>query len=80
MNDKDLIERLRRYSYRQGTDDEQGQLIAELVDGMSKAADRLEKLNAERKKDCVDFFRWFWNAPGTNAEQGYDEWRAALDS
>ena len=34
----------------------------------------IEQLQASRKRDCVDFFRWFWNQPGTNAEQGYDKW------
>ena len=40
----DLIESLRRYSYQQGTDDEQGQLIAELVGNMHEAADEIERL------------------------------------
>ena len=40
----DIIERLRRYSYRQGTDDEQGQLIHELVSDMHDAADEIERL------------------------------------
>jgi hypothetical protein len=35
-------------------------------------------LTDRRKRDCVEFFQWFWNQPGTNAEQGYDEWRASL--
>lgn len=43
----DIVERLRRYSYQQGTDDEQGQLIAELVDDMHEAADEIERLEAD---------------------------------
>ena len=39
---------------------------------------RIEQLEGDKKKDCCDFFRWFWNQPGTNAEQGYDSWIAAL--
>ncbi len=39
---------------------------------------RIAELEADRKTDCVNFFRWFWNQPGTNAEQGYDEWLKAL--
>ena len=40
---------------------------------------RVAELEGERKRDCCEFFRWFWNAPGTNAEQGYDEWKALKD-
>ena len=47
---------------------------------MNRLRDELKQANADRKKDCVDFFRWFWNAPGTNTEQGYDEWLAALET
>lgn len=39
---------------------------------------RIAELEADRKRDCCAFFRWFWNSPGTNAEQGYDEWTAPL--
>jgi hypothetical protein len=39
---------------------------------------RIAKLEASRKSDCVDFFRWWWNEPGQNTEQGYDEWRASI--
>ena len=39
---------------------------------------RIEQLEGGRKKDCVAFFRWFWNQPGTNAEQGYDSWQESL--
>lgn len=53
----------------------QSMLPTELLDGMHL---RIEKLEAERKSDCVEFFRWFWNAPGTNADQGYDAWREAI--
>ena len=27
-----------------------------------------------RRKDCIEFFRWWWNQGGTNTEQGYDAW------
>jgi len=40
-----------------------------------EAADRIEEMEQQRKQDCVAFFHWFWNQPGTNAEQGYDEWK-----
>jgi hypothetical protein len=43
---REQIERLRRYSYQQGTDDEQGQLLAELVGDMHSAADTMEKMLA----------------------------------
>lgn len=39
-----------------------------------EAADEIERLRESRKRDCVAFFRWFWNQPGTNAEQAYDVW------
>jgi hypothetical protein len=42
-----------------------------------KQRTRIAELEADRKRDCVDFFRWFWNQPGSNTEQGYDSW---LDS
>jgi len=41
------------------------------------AAARIEELEAERKRDCCAFFRWWWNQPGTNTEDGYDQWLAA---
>ena len=44
MSDDNLVKRLRRYSYQQGTGDEQGKLIAELVADMHQAADRIEEL------------------------------------
>ena len=28
---------------------------------------------AEARQLAIDFFHWFWNQPGTNAEQGFDE-------
>ena len=40
---------------------------------------RVADLEGARKRDCCAFFRWFWNAPGTNAEQGYDQWKALKD-
>ena len=40
---------------------------------------RIAELEGERKRDCCEFFRWFWNSPGTNAEQGYDEWKTLKD-
>ena len=46
------------------------------IEDTYKANKRIAKLEADRKQDCIDFFRWFWNAPGTNAEQGYDAWAA----
>ena len=33
-------------------------------------------MQTELKKNAVEFFQWFWNQPGTNAAQGYDEWLA----
>ena len=26
------------------------------------------------KKMATDFFRWWYNQPGTNTDQGFDEW------
>lgn len=40
---------------------------------------RVEKLESERKRDCVAFFQWWWNQPGSNTAQGYDEWIAATE-
>ena len=48
--------------------------IGPLLDTMQALLDRNRVLEGERKHDCVAFFRWFWNQPGTNAEQGYDAW------
>jgi len=28
----------------------------------------------ELKKSHCEFFRWWWNQPGQNTEQGYDDW------
>jgi hypothetical protein len=28
----------------------------------------------ELKKVCCEFFRYWWNQPGNNTEQGFDEW------
>jgi len=39
---------------------------------------QLEAVKRDRKKDCVDFFRWFWNQPGNIVEQGYGEWLKAI--
>lgn len=35
---------------------------------------RIKDLEADRKKDCTDFFYWWFNQPGTNTQAGYDEW------
>jgi hypothetical protein len=35
----------------------------------------LPQTEEELKKFCVEFFRWWWNQPGTNTECGYDVWR-----
>ena len=40
---------------------------------------RIEALEGERKRDCVAFFQWWWNQPGSNTAQGYDEWLAATE-
>ena len=45
---KDIIERLRRYSYQQGTDDELGQLLSDLVSDLHEAADEIESLRFKR--------------------------------
>ena len=45
---------------------------------VSELEEHITELKAQRKSDCVNFFRWFWNQPGTNADQGYDEWITAL--
>lgn len=29
---------------------------------------------AELKRYCTEFFRWWYNQPGSNTDQGYDEW------
>jgi YesN/AraC family two-component response regulator len=34
----------------------------------------LLKSKAELKKICCDYFRWWWNQPGTNTEQGFEKW------
>jgi hypothetical protein len=47
---------------------------------LRKAEGRIAELESERKNDCINFFRWFWNQPGTNADQGYDEWLKALEA
>jgi len=39
-----------------------------------KALERIAELEASRKKDCVDFFQWWWITPGKNTDQGYDQW------
>ena len=54
--------------------DEEGIEVQVSRQALDEVLDELEKRQADRKQDCVAFFRWFWNAPGTNAEQGYDEW------
>ena len=33
-----------------------------------------ERLKDNFKKSACRFFRWWWNQPGTNTEQGFDEW------
>ena len=71
----EFTESLRAYA-----DHEQYPTFEQIAVKMNKTADLIEELEQERKEDCVEFFRWFWNAPGTNAEQGYDEWREALTS
>jgi hypothetical protein len=38
------------------------------------------RLREERKKDCVDFFRWWWSQVGTDTEDGYDEWQALQEN
>jgi hypothetical protein len=53
----DLIERLRRYSYQQGTDDEQGQWIAELVGDMHEAADEIERLHNTHQEALIAVWR-----------------------
>jgi len=35
---------------------------------------RIDELEASRKSDCVDFFRWWWNELGSNTDDGYDQW------
>jgi len=40
---------------------------------------RVETLEGNRKRDCVAFFQWWWNKPGSNTEQGYDAWVAATE-
>jgi len=32
----------------------------------------------EMKEHAIAFFTWWWNQPGTNTEQGYDEWVKTL--
>ena len=49
------------------------------IDAIKAKDRRIAELEGERKRDCCEFFRWFWNAPGTNAEQGYDQWKALKD-
>jgi hypothetical protein len=50
--------------------------------------DRAEKLVAENKRlkskamfkgVCTDFFYWWFNQPGTNTLQGFDEWWHKVD-
>ena len=51
-------------------------LLALIREEPEWAKTHINELEAERKTDCINFFRWFWNQPGTNAEQGYDKWLA----
>ena len=51
-------------------------LLALIREEPEWAKTHINELETERKTDCMNFFRWFWNQPGTNAEQGYDKWLA----
>ena len=33
-----------------------------------------EKMETKIKELCTTFFRWWWNQPGNNTDQGFDEW------
>lgn len=50
--------------------------VLQLIEALARRDDEIERLRAERKNDCVEFFRWWWNQPGTNTEKGYDAWCA----
>lgn len=34
------------------------------------------QVEAQLKVVAVEFFQWWWNQPGTNTAQGFDEWAA----
>lgn len=47
----------------------------------SEAKDaEIARLRESRKKDCIGFFQWWWNQPGTNTADGYDRWQALQES
>ncbi len=36
--------------------------------------ERVTEPEENKKQDAVTFFQWWWNQPGSNTEQGYDQW------
>lgn len=45
---------------------------------LERLSAEIRQLQEDRKRDCVDFFRWWHNQPGSNTEQGYEEWVASV--
>jgi hypothetical protein len=43
---------------------------------VKKLEAEVKQLQEGEKERCVEFFRWWYNQPGTNTEQGYDRWVA----
>lgn len=67
----DIVERLRRYSYRQGTEDEQGQLIHELASDLHEAADEIERLR-DALEDIAGYTGRSWAKDKARKALGWD--------
>jgi hypothetical protein len=51
-------------------------VIAEQASTILELQGTLAVMKMSRRRDCVDFFRWWWNQAGMNTELGYSQWIA----
>ena len=73
------VERLKQELETDGTvsvSDHQDTLHREVreYERAEKAEAQNKVLREERKADCTAFFYWWYNQPGSNTDQGYDQW------
>ena len=77
MNERMTIDEVENW-HNLGINHNEPELWAEYAnENIQTLFERIAELETQIKSDCVNFFRWFWNQPGTNAEQGYDKWLAS---
>lgn len=76
-SDSDYLRRMGRDVYMQRPRGlvPQSKAFANIADRLDAKDEEIKRLRNERKRDCVDFFRWWFNQPGSNTEQGYEQWR-----